>query len=509
MGSVLNTRVIGPSGNIKPIPIYSPIPPTFSPILKVTINTSSGEIDVTDSIVQASFNVGVISGTSNTVGDFNLTFIDPNQTNLNLTSLFDDIYLYADYGTTASTKRFRFKVENKSFVDFNTTLSGRGIGMILADKSIIYTSSASENKSTTLINILTANFSNITDFSQIETDTTQVLKNYAETPTVDIIQELCGTTKFFYLDKDLVPHFFTKGTQINSSEAINNINLVQVKDNASNAEQIYTRVRVYGQSEGGIPIIATSNIGTTNTGGINKDYIINDNSITTSTQAQEVADTEASNYTNSKRIGDLVVFLLPNLTPGDSLFVGLPEHNLDPSYYNIQQFSINIDNQGNYVYTTTFTIEQKRINTPIILQSLNQKQTDLAQNDNPHNLNHSKIITFDTNSGTHTGTTINEGYLKVVSGGSTGFWKSDIITLTDDLAALEIRFYGDLLVGDYQSTTSTLWYSTNGEATWHLNPISGEVTSVPAGKDLGVKVELNQSTAKVKRIGIYYNLVSD
>lgn len=495
-------------GSKKPIPIYHPLPPVSSAIMKIVVSSDSGDIDISNLIISGNFNVGVTS----TIGDFEVTFLDPLKTNYNLINLFDDVYIYGDYGTDATTKRFRFKVENKGFLDYKTVLSGRGIGMILAEKSIIYQSLdaggdlTSKSKSTIITEILQDNFPEITDFSQIETDTTSLQVNYYEIPFFNIIEELCGKDKYFYLDKDLVPHYFTKGSKINTTEAVVEDNLVTMNDNSDNGEEIYSRVRVYGESEGGIPVIATKDLGTTNTGGINKDYIINNSSVTSTTQATELVTSESSNLENSTRIGDIVSLFLPSLLPGESIFVGLPDYDLDPSYYNIKEFSINIDNEGDYTYVTSFTIEKKRVTSSGITKGIVQNQSAMTENRNPYDLDFSRIITFDTDTGTHSGTEINEDHLKVSPGGSIGTWISPVYTLDNNVSEIELRWFGDLLIGDYSTTTSQMWFSLNGGETWQLYffGIGSYSGTIPTGKDLMVKVVLNKSDARVKRIGVYY-----
>jgi len=504
---VKNISTPGSSGLPKPIKIHHAIGPASAAILKVTVDTGSGEIDITDYITQASFNVGVTS----TIGDFELSFIDSIKTNYNLIGLFDDVYVYADYATTATTKRFRFKVENKGFLDFKTTLSGRGIGMVLADKSIIYQTLDEDNNLTSLnqsdviIAILTDNFPDITDFSQIEIDTTQIQKSYFEIPFFDIMKELCGIDKYFYLDKDLVPHYFTKGSRVNTTEAIADGNLVNIKDNSDNAEDIYTRIRVYGQREGNIPIIYTKNIGTTNTGGINKDYIINNSSVVTNAQAKILADATAADLTNSTRIGDLISLFLPNLVPGESLFVGLPEYDLDPAYYNIKEFAINIDNEGDYLYTTNFTIEKKRTTTPIVLKDMTQTQIEALENNNPHDQDFSSKILFDVDSGTHSNTVIEENYLQVKAGQSSGQWISDIINLDENVSGIEFHLKGDLIIQQYGVSTSYLWYSLDGGTTWVLSPGNGVKLTGLTGTQLRFRVDLNSTTVRIKSIQYLYS----
>ena len=307
--------------NPKPIPGYTIIPPVDTAVHKVTILTSSNEeIDITDLITSASFNLGVITQGNSTIGDFTLNFLDPVNTNYNKISHFNDIFLYGDYSTEATTKRARFKIETIGYTeDCETTLSGRGIGILLSEKSIIYKTTDSfgnlttKTKSEVIEEILEQNFSEITDFTQIEGDSTLIEKNYEEIPFIDIMEELCGIEHYFYLDHDLVPHYFRKGYHQSDTEAISDVNKVRFTDNSTTLEKVYTKVRVYGKKEGNVPIIATSNIGTSNTNGIEKDYIVTNNSVTTTSQAQDLADEYANNLSDGVKIGKIVSLFLPSL----------------------------------------------------------------------------------------------------------------------------------------------------------------------------------------------------
>jgi len=506
-----NVSVIGPSGNIKPIPIYHAIPPVSNAIYKIVIDTDGGEIDITDFIVKATFNIGVASSKGFTSGDFVLRFLDPGKTNHDLISLFDDVYLYSDYGASATTKRFRFKVEDRGFIGHETTLKGKGIGMILSNKSINYRTLDDDGNITTktrseiLTEILEDNFSEITDFSEIESDDTSVEKNYSETPFSTIIEELCGEDKYFYLDKDLVPHYFTKGSVKNELEAVADSNLIEILDNSENAEEVYSKVRVYGTSEDNLPTLYTKNIGTTNTKGITKDYVISNNSIRTNLQAQTFADYEGDRVTSASLLGEFSVLYLPTLGPGEGIFMGVPDRGVNPGYYNIKDFTIEFDNESEFSQVTKFIVEGRKRDTPKIVKQMLQTQEKLKSTYNPNDLDYSKIITFDEDIGTHDGTGISEDYLKV-SGGSQGTWTSPIYTLDSNLSAIEIRWTGDYLIGDYLTTSALLFFSLNGGRTWKTYLIGDEsfTGTIPAGKDLRLKVVLNDSQSKVKKIGVYY-----
>ena len=151
--AVRNIRSIG---RTKPIQIYHVIPPPSSAIFKVTIDIGTSELDVSDLISSGKFN----GGTTKTIGNFELRFLDPEKTIYNQISKFDDVYFYGDYGTTASTKRLRYKIESKGYDNDKTVISGLGILMQLAGKKIIYETVA-KAKSTILTEIIQNNFPEI------------------------------------------------------------------------------------------------------------------------------------------------------------------------------------------------------------------------------------------------------------------------------------------------------------------------------------------------------------
>ena len=499
-------RNVSGIGGDTPIPVYHLIPPVDNSIYKITVDNGDEEIDVTELIPTASFNIGVISGSNSTVGDFALEFIDPIKTNYDKISAFNDVYIYGDYGSSATTKRFRFKVESIGYTeDFNTSLSGRGIGMIMIDKSIIY-STVDENgdlvnkaKSTVIQEIIEANFPEITDFSQIEEDTTEVQKNYLEIPFGTIMEELCGDSKYFYLDKDLVPHYFTKGSRINTTEVIGEANKVSYTNNEDTSEDIYTRVRVYGTTDKGNTIIATSVIDTTNTSGINKDYIVTNSSVNTYDQAKELADEYASNLSAGTKIGDIKALYLPTLAEGESMFIGLSENNIAPEYYNISEFTFDIDNNGDYPFTTSATIEKKKTSISTIIKDNIQTQVESVDTDNPYDLDQTLFYEFTTDTGTHDGTEIDtsSGTLQLQDGELTGTWTSPNVELDANVSQIYIKVDGSGL-----ANVSLSYSLTGGSPYTTLGMNSSEVV---AGNNIRLRVTINSSSTEITFIGVYYS----
>lgn len=502
-------RNINAIGRTKPIPIYHAIPPPSSAIYKVTIDDGTTETDVSDLIVSGIFN----GGTTKTIGNFELKIIDPAKTIYNLISKFNDVYFYGDYGASATTKRLRYKIESKGYDNHNTIISGLGILMKFAGKTIIYkTVDANNNlttkaKSTILTEIIQENFPDISDFTNIETNSDEVQKNYSEIPFMDIINDICESTHEFYLDYDLAPHYFTKGSITNTSDAISEeVNYLYANDNIDDAEEIFSKVRVYGSTIEGVQIIATSEEDTSLTGGIKKDKIITNTSITTITQAQQLADAEFEKIRNPVRIGAFNSLLLPGLNPGEKLFIALPQEDISPGYYQIQEFTHEFDLSVPNAFRTKVIMVKRRINLPKIIESINEFTSESTDKENPNDMDFSQIITFESTSGTHSDTEVDGGYLKVDEGKSVGTWLSDIYTFSSDLSSIEFRWSGESLITDTSATTSQLLYSVDGGITFTPNLTQEEVISITEGTKLQIKFLLRDPLAKVKSIAFLYTL---
>ena len=150
-------------------------------------------------------------------------------------------------------------------------------------------------------------------------------------------------------------------------------------------------------------------------------------------------------------------------------------------------------------------IQQRKLNISKIIKSNINFTEGVAEKDNPYDLDFSNIITFETDTGVHSNTVMNEGWLKVKDGENSGMWKSDNYTLSSDVTNISFKMTGENLVRQYSATTSNLWYSFDGGTTFRLLKY-GETTNVPSGTDLKIRIDLNTSDAQVEAIAFMYKL---
>lgn len=509
MARVRNLRGFG---NPKGIPVTHFIPPAFAPVWKIEVVTDTETIDITELLVGGSY----LDGVTSSIGDFDFKILDPNNTNSNKIEEFDTVNVYIDYGKTATTLRFSGRIERKSNQDqVYLTLTGRSVGMLTTGTNITYSSNGPKARSEILKAIINTTvkvggvdvpkyFGGVISDAGIEDDLTEIEVNYEEIPFWNVVEEICiSGGRDAYVTPTLVFNYFLKGSRENVTEAVvEDVNLVEALDYAKDTQEVYTKVRVYGQKISNIPIIATSEPDTTNTKGIIKELKIDNSSVTSTTQATELANAEAEDRKIPPTIGSIISLVLPTLLPGEKVNIANPTNNIPPGAYQINSFRQIFPEGG--TPQTELIIQKQRVELATILKSNIKFQSDIPDNVNKFDMDFSQVINFDTDTGTHDNTVVNEGYLKVSPGAGSGQWISDVITLDGDVSAIELRMTGDLLTQQYGATTTYIWFSFDGGTTWQI--YTSDTTEVPTGNDLRIRIDLNSPDAQVKAVAALYRL---
>lgn len=516
MGGVLNiapVRNLKSIGRPKPIPVRHFIPPIFAPIYKIEVVTDTETIDLTELLVEGNYSDGV----TNSIGDFEFKILDPNNNNSDKIEEFDTINIYLDYGKIATTLRFTGKIERISSQNqIYLVLSGRSLGMITTGTNITYSSNGPMARSDILKAIINTKdidgttpkyFNGDISDAGIEDDLTEIEVNYEEMPFWAIVEEICiSGGRDAYVSSSSVFNYFVKGSRTNPSEAVvEDINLVETIEYARDTQEVYTKVRVYGQRINNVPIIATTQPDTSNTKGIIKELKIDNNSITSTEQALELAQAEAEDKKLPPTIGSIISLMLPTLLPGEKVNIANPTNNIPPGEYEINSFRHIFSAEDSP--KTEITIKKQRVELSTILKSNIKFQSDIPDSVNKYDLDFSHIINFDTSSGAHDDTVINEGYLKVAPGAPNGSWVSDIIPLNGNVEKLELRWNGENLTQSYNLTTSKLWYSFTGGAPW--TPFILGISAPDAGSQLRIRVDLNDPSAKTSMIVALYKINYD
>jgi len=475
-------------GGTRPIPIHHIIPPPYSAIYKVElVDSDDVTYDITDYLDEGEYSDGV----TDSIGSFEFKILDPNKTYSDFVVAFDYVNIYMDYGSSATTLRFKGVIEKAGREEMYFQISGRSIGMVITGKSIIY-AATNTARSDVIKEILTDNFPDINQ-DNIADDDTEITVNYTEAFFQTIIEDLCGSHHDFYIDANSNARYFVRNSINNETEAIaQDINHLETQHYGEDSEETITKVRVYGYKNDELPIYSTSNSDTSITNSIKKEVVLNVSSALTTKETTEIADSEFSSGNSIKTIGTVTSLLLPTLAPGEKLKMAIPIDKIAPDYYEINSYVHNL-----VLQETTVVIQKRKLNIPKLIKKNVVGIGVATEKDNLYDLDFSVAVNFDVSSGTFSNTKITSNYLTVASGTS-GTWTSDTFTFDSNLSKV-------LLLGSVANFIGSVFaYSFDGGLTYSQ---FGNSPAEPTGANsLIIKITLNSADAYVKGFVYQYSL---
>ena len=333
------------------------IPPTSTAAYKLTITPSTGgsEVDITSNVHM----IEVEDGVTSVIGRFSFELYDPAQTYKGVWSNMDIIKYYSDYAATATTLRFRARIENINYSDNKIKVTGRNEALFFMD--ITVTKKYTNQKGNVILKALIDaynpggfTYTNVDEF----TDTMVV--NWYQKPFWDCVKEIAQAMNAdIYIDSVLDFHMFTVGSRENTGEAIvHDYNELEVEDFSEDSSFVVNRVIVYGAEVDGIQVLATAEDSDSQTTYGVREEIINDSNFTDETQAQDYADYVLSNKKDPPQIGNVKGVLLASIQPGEKIHLSSPFNNINPALYDILSYKHKIDlNRG---LTTTVTVTRNR-----------------------------------------------------------------------------------------------------------------------------------------------------
>jgi hypothetical protein len=482
--------------SLKKIPVYVWIPPTFAPIYKIELvkGTSGTTYDITDIIYEGNYTDGI----TQTIGNFEFTVDNTNETYTGVFALYDTIKISIDYGTDATTIRFKGMIEKVSQRGEKLIVSGRSVAArvmgITVTKS--YTNQYTHD---IIIDLLSsyASYITTTNVDTVDITDTQVTVNWYQRPFWECILELCSRATYdFYIDTNFDANYFVSNTRQNANECVvHEYNLIETGDFAPDLSVLKNRIIVYGNKVEDQQIIYTAEDTDSITAYDLKEEIINDTSLVTVSQAEARADYELASKKDPPIIGEVTSLILPTITPGEQIRISDPMSNLQPAYYAIQKYTHSFSNDE--PPQTTLTV-QKEINTVYtILKKRITFETQAVSMDNPNEMKYSIIDDFSVDLGTHTNTAIANGRLYATSGG--GYWVSEVTNAETDATTAEFRVKGDQLVAGMQYFVST----NNGLFYQSITPNTA-ITLTPPGRVIKVKVLFNITTPQIDSYSLLY-----
>jgi len=487
-----------PVRSIKKIPIYAWIPPVTDPLFKIEVVTSGGSgtaYDVSDIIHSGD----ITNGVTDTIGNFKFVIDNSEETYTDLFALYDEVNLYMDYATTATTLRFKGLIEKVSKAENTIIVTGRSTAAKVMGITVTkqYTDSYTHEILLDLISSYASDTLTTTNIDTTESTDQQITISWNQKTFWECVIELCARAGYdCYIDQNYDVHYFVNGTRNNTTEVIlHDQNLFETGDFAPDLSVIKNRIIVYGSKIENMQIIATAEDLTSQSAYQVKEEVISDSTIITTAQAQARADYELAAKKDPLIVGEVSSYGLPTLYPGERLRISDPQNGLAPNYYTIQKFDHKFSNDE--PMTTVVTITKETSTLPRILKKRITYETQATEFENINELRQSWLFDFNTDTGTHSSTQIAEGFL-TTDGGASGTWISEDNGVTTDITACELRVSGDALPG------TNYLVSVDGGIVWQSITPNVLLTPNPSGKTLKLKVELNSATTNVDSLMLLY-----
>lgn len=489
--------------NKKKVPIYVWIPPVNTANYKITIEDSTGTInDMTDII---SF-FEIEDGVTESIGKFQLNVWDPNETYKSLFTGNEIVRYYSDYAATATTLRFRGRIEKPSKRGNRLKLTGRSEGVKLIDVTV--TQSYTDTETSEILKDIVNKYGPQFTVTNVTTSNTKLTVNWYQKPFWDCVQELTTAAGFdCYLSALLDFHYFETGSVVNTTEGIiHDNNMLDVGDFAPDLAEIKNRVIVYGAEQQGIKIMYTAeNDDPDSKYSVDSDFgvreePIEDTNVTSETMAQQLADATLAQRQNPPIVGDVKGTLLATIQPGQSIRISSPADDIQPGNYQCAKYKQTLDIEGGGVLATTVSIlkEPRKIYHVIktIIENQNKgKDTSI----NPEEMRYSYNFLFNTDEGSHDKTEITDGILKLQTGQSSGKWVSPTRTTPSNVSAIYLVVNGETLTG------ATYRVTGNGGQNYQTATNRGRTDLTTAtGSQLSIEVSLTDTKTQITSLSVQY-----
>ena|SRR3990167_990243 len=470
------------------------IPPNTHAQIGFTVTRSDGTVDtLTNQIVHLKIEDGV----TESIGRFEFSIWNHTGNYTDVWSGNEIVRYYSDYAATATTLRFRGRIEKVSYTENMVRVSGRSEALRLMEVTV--TKSYTNQETSVILIDLISNYGSEYTTSNVNISTTSLTINWFQKPFWECVQELCKAANFdCYLDANLDIHYFESSTVRNTTDAIvHDINLLETGEFAKDVTQVRNRIIVYGASQEGTQIVYTAEDTTSQTSyGVREEIIKNDN-ITSYTSARELGDSKLADSKNPPIVGDVKTILLATIQPGEQVQISDPDNGLDKNYYDIISYTHDINNeQGDYSTILKINKEPRRISH--LFKAMLERETSKQEtNINPYEMRQSYDFLFNEDSGTHSTTQINTGVLKISSGGS-GTWVSPTRTAGSNISQAYLIGTGSTLTG------ATFEVSNDGGITYRNILIRERITFVTVGSLLVIRITLTDTTTEIDSLSVQY-----
>jgi len=343
----------------------------------------------------------------------------------------------------------------------------------------------------------------IPDFTStnVEENTTVINIKFVNKPLLDCLIDLDiqgDEDSYISNSKDL--NSFKKNIKNNNNEAVVwNDSLFELKGLGTDRVEVRNKITVFGEA-GGLPVIHTAKDSVSRTTFGTKEKVITDTSIINENQAQETADAENTRLKNPEAFGSATTLFMPQLNPGDSVYVISPPHNIH-ARFRLVKYVFKVPEESMEVF-----FSQER-SIPKLFKDRIKK--DLAQENivNPFKMEFS--FNFGSESGfveskkdatSSNAVEIVEGNLRLITGNESGNMISIKKDTLDTVTSVSLQVRGETLDG------VTYYVNADGTNNWQAISKDTEVVvdSDKQGKKLRLRIILTNEDTRIDSIALLY-----
>ena len=149
------------------------IPPTYSTLYKIEITRSD---ETTDDITDVIYEGEVLDSVTDTIGSFSFLIDNSSEVYTGVWTGNEIIRIYMDYATSATTSRFRGRIEKVSYQDNKIRIIGRSESSKLLD--ITVTKAYSNIETSVILKALFDAYATDFTYTNINTSTTSITVNW-------------------------------------------------------------------------------------------------------------------------------------------------------------------------------------------------------------------------------------------------------------------------------------------------------------------------------------------
>lgn len=470
------------------------IPQEFRANFALTVEREGGTIDtITDRI----HNLEIEEGVTETIGNFKFDIWDPNETFKEAwNNGYEIVRFYSDYAATADTLRFTGRIELPSMKGNKINVTGRTEGLFFFEVTVTQ-SFVDQNCDEILksLNIIYSPGGFTTN--NVEPSSKKLTVNWSQKPFWECVQELCIAAGFdAYVDKDRDWNFFEIGSRTNDDEAIvHDQNLLEIGDFAEDITLIRNRIIVYGALVDGIrTFYMAEDLASQEKYNIIKEEVIRDDNILDNAQAKVIAEFHLSITKDPPVIGEVTGLLMATIQPGERIRLSSPENNISPGVYDIISYKHDVLNHKTIVRVNK---DPRRV-SHIIRNMITSQQKTQDTSANPKEMRFSFDLFFNDDNGTHSGTQITDGILKMEGVVESATWISDARTHPSDITQAYLVVIGETLTG--------ATYEVSADDGNKYQPITnkGLINFSNVGKKLRIRVKTNDPDTQIDTIQVQF-----